>query len=117
LLLAKELQMAYVRFDFNKDFSREEQDEILAAMNSEDSWHPIEEAGRLYPDSDDPELYRQCYFKFTESLSSQGRRSEVLAQYLFTMNNVRKKQYERAWIVEPEPESGETEIHPKIWTA
>jgi hypothetical protein len=115
--LRREIQMAYVRFNFNKDFPREDQEKILAAMNSKESWRPIEEAGRLHPDSDDPELYRQCYFKFTEARSSKGRRSEVLTQYLFTMNNVRKQQYERAWIVEPEPDTGEREVHPKIWQA
>jgi hypothetical protein len=109
--------MALVRFNFNRDLPREEQDQILAEMNSEKSWRPIEEAGRLYPDSDDPEFCNQCYFRFTDSLSSKGRRSEVLTQYLFTMNQVRKRQYEKAWIVEDEPETDEPEIHPKIWTA
>jgi hypothetical protein len=115
--LRREIQMAYVRFNFKKDFPREVQDKILAAMNSKESWGGIDEAGRLYQDSEDPELYCQCYFRFTEALSSKGRRNEVLTQYLFTMNNVRKHQYERAWIEEQEPETGEREIHPKIWTA
>jgi hypothetical protein len=115
--LRRDIQMAYVRFNFNKDFPREVQDKILAAMNSNDAWLGIDEAGRLYQDSEDPELYRQCYFKFTEARSSKGRRSEVLTQYLFTMNQIRKHQYEKAWIVEPEPETGEPEVHPKIWQA
>jgi len=109
--------MALVRFNFDKDCPREEKDKILAEMNSGKSWRPIEEAGCLYPDSEDAELFCQCYFRFTEALSNKGRRNEVLTQYLFTMNNVRKHQCERAWIVEQEPETGEREIHPRIWTA
>ena len=108
--------MAYIRFNFNPELPREMQDKILAQMNSAEAWHPIEEAGRLYPDSNDPGMYSQCYFRFTDSLSSKGRRSEVLAQYLFTMNQVRKHHYESAWVVEDEPD-GEAEVHPKIWTA
>lgn len=109
--------MALIRFNFNKDFPKEEQDKILTQMNSEKSWPPIEEAGRLHPNSDDPEMYSQCYFRFTEARSSRARRNEVLTQYLFTMNEIRKKQYEKAWIVEEEPESDEPDTHGFLWTA
>ena len=104
--------MPLIRFTFNPELPREGQDAIWAQMNSKESWRPIEGASRLYPDSDDPEMCSQCYFRFTNSLSSQGRRSEVLTQYLFTMNHVRKRQYEEAWIVEAEPETTESRERP-----
>jgi hypothetical protein len=109
--------MALIRFNFNRELPKDKQDAILAQMNSQDAWLGIDGAGRIYEDSDDPEVYSQCYFRFTESSSSKGRRSEVLAQYLFTLNEIRTHQYEKAWVVEPEPETGETEVHPRIWTA
>ena len=108
--------MALVRFNFIEGLSREKQDELLSYLNAEDSWGGIDEAWRLYPDSEDPDLLRQCYFRFTESRSSKGRRSEVLLQYVYHMNH-RKRQFEKAWIVEDEPDTGEPEIHPRIWTA
>jgi hypothetical protein len=108
--------MTLVKFNFSPNLQKEEQDELLALLNAPDSWGGIEQAVRLYPDSEDPDLSRQCYFRFTESRSSKGRRNEVLLQHVFNMN-IRKKQFEKAWIVEDESDIDELETHPRIWTA